>query len=211
MKPNLRHADNHSGCPVRPNRLRLEFTLMASAPSSHTEFIAQNPSHVGTLSFALLGSSTLAQNQAHQARREKLLLRKTRALPGFLFPPCLRPEPERLPDRKAGQRGRPRTNGGHHEQFRTSGEGSQGSHPLHRAQGIRASRDWLGELRSTWSPTTRTPWSSSTSPQPSTARAASRAARSSIATLRSRQRPGSRATRPTAKSRSASTSSTCLS
>lgn len=55
---------------------------------------------------------------------------------GFRLSPCPRPEPERLPDHKAGQRGRPRTNGGHHEQFRTSGEGSQGSHPLHRAQGF---------------------------------------------------------------------------
>lgn len=33
--------------------------------------------------FAFLGSATLAQNQALRARREKLLLRKTRALPGF--------------------------------------------------------------------------------------------------------------------------------
>lgn len=49
---------------------------MASTPSSHTEFIAQNPSHVGTLSFALLGSSTLAQNQAHQARRENFCCAK---------------------------------------------------------------------------------------------------------------------------------------
>lgn len=40
---------------------------------------------------------------------------------------------------------------------------------------------------------------------------ASRAARSSAATLRSRQRPGSQATRPTVTSRSASTSSTCWS
>lgn len=40
---------------------------------------------------------------------------------------------------------------------------------------------------------------------------ASRAARSSAATLRSRQHPGSQATRPTATSRSASTSSTCWS
>lgn len=64
------------------------------------------------------------------------MLRKTRALPGFRLIPCSRSEPERLPDHKAGQRGRPRTNGGHHEQFRTSGEGSQGSHPLHRAQGF---------------------------------------------------------------------------
>ena len=37
------------------------------------------------------------------------------------------------------------------------------------------------------------------------------AARSSAATLRSRRRPGSRSTRPTAKCRSASTSSTCWS
>ena len=92
--------------------------------------------YAGTSSFAFLGSATLAQNQALQARREKLLLRKTRVLPGFRLSPCPRPEPERLPDHKAGQRGRPRTNGGHHEQFRTSGEGSQGSHPLHRAQGF---------------------------------------------------------------------------
>ena len=65
--------------------------------------------HVGTSSFAFLGSATLAQNQALQARREKLLLRKTRALPGFRLIPCPRPEPERLPDHKAGQR-EPATN-----------------------------------------------------------------------------------------------------
>lgn len=47
--------------------------------------------------------------------------------------------------------------------------------------------------------------------QPSTARAASRAARSSAATLRSRRLPGSPPTRPTVKSRSTSTSSTCWS
>lgn len=76
MKPKLRHADDRSGCLVQPNRLRLEFTLVAGRPSSHPEFIAQTP-HAGTSSFAYLGSATLAQNQALRARREKLLLRKT--------------------------------------------------------------------------------------------------------------------------------------
>ena len=61
-------------------------------------------SHAGTSSFTSLGSATLAQNQARQARREKLLLRKTRALPGFRFPPCLRPEPARTD----GSQGRPK-------------------------------------------------------------------------------------------------------
>lgn len=130
MKPSLRHAANRSGCLVRSNRLRLEFTLIAGRPFSHPESIAQTPMS-GRPPSPFLGSATLAQNQALRARREKLLLRKTRALPGFRSIPCPRPEPERLPDHKAGQRGRPRTNGGHHEQFRTSGEGSQGSHPLH--------------------------------------------------------------------------------
>lgn len=125
VQPSSAQIHTHSGQAVQP-----------------PESIAQTP-HVGTSSFAFLGSATLAQNQALQARREKLLLRKTRALPGFRLIPCLRPEPERLPDHKAGQRGRPRTYGGHHEQFRTSGEGSQGSRPLHRAQGLRSSRDRL--------------------------------------------------------------------
>ena len=43
MKPSLRHAGNHSGCLVRPSRLRLEFALIAGRPSSHPESIAQNP------------------------------------------------------------------------------------------------------------------------------------------------------------------------
>ena len=59
---------------------------MASTPSSHTEFIAQNPSHVGTLSFALLGSSTLAQNQAHQARRENFCCAKLGPCRGVASP-----------------------------------------------------------------------------------------------------------------------------
>lgn len=111
-------------------RIRAHSRLQSSLPSLSS---LRRTSYARTSSFAFLGSATLAQNQALQARREKLLLRKTLTLPGFRFPPCPRPEPERLPDHKAGQRGRPRTNGGHHEQFRTSGEGSQGSHPLHRA------------------------------------------------------------------------------
>ena len=43
VKPSLRHAGNRSGCLVRPNRLRLEFALVAGRASSHTESIAQNP------------------------------------------------------------------------------------------------------------------------------------------------------------------------
>ena len=43
MRPSLRHAGNRSGCIVRPNRLRLEFALIAGRPSSHPESIAQNP------------------------------------------------------------------------------------------------------------------------------------------------------------------------
>ena len=43
MKPSLRHAGNRSGCLIRSNRLRLEFTLIAGRPSSHPESIAQNP------------------------------------------------------------------------------------------------------------------------------------------------------------------------
>lgn len=43
MRPSLRHADNRSGCLIRSNRLRLEFTLIAGRPSSHPESIAQNP------------------------------------------------------------------------------------------------------------------------------------------------------------------------
>ena len=34
MRPSLRHADNRSGCLIRSNRLRLEFTLIAGRPSS---------------------------------------------------------------------------------------------------------------------------------------------------------------------------------
>lgn len=43
MKQSLRHAGNRSGCLVRSNRLRLEFTLIAGRPCSHPESIAQNP------------------------------------------------------------------------------------------------------------------------------------------------------------------------
>ena len=43
MGPSLRHAGNRSGYLVRPNRLRLEFALIAGRLSSHPEFIAQNP------------------------------------------------------------------------------------------------------------------------------------------------------------------------
>ena len=43
MRPSLRHTDNRSGCLIRSNRLRLEFTLIAGRPSSHPESIAQNP------------------------------------------------------------------------------------------------------------------------------------------------------------------------
>ena len=108
-------------------RIRAHSRLQSSLPPLSS--LRRTP-YAGTSSFAFLGSATLAQNQALRARREKLLLRKTQALPGFRLIPCPRPEPERLPDHKAGQRGRPRTNGGRHEQLRTSGEGSQGSHPL---------------------------------------------------------------------------------
>lgn len=41
MKPSLRQAGNRSGCLVRSNRLRLEFTLIAGRPCSHPESIAQ--------------------------------------------------------------------------------------------------------------------------------------------------------------------------
>ena len=43
MRPSLRHADNRSGCLVRPNHLRLEFAFIAGGSSSHPEFIAQTP------------------------------------------------------------------------------------------------------------------------------------------------------------------------
>ena len=42
MRPSLRHAGNRSGCLVRSNRLRLEFTLIAGRPSRRPESIAQN-------------------------------------------------------------------------------------------------------------------------------------------------------------------------
>ena len=61
-------------------RIRAHSRLQSSLPPLNS---LRRTSYARTSSFAFLGSATLAQNQALQARREKLLLRKTRALPGF--------------------------------------------------------------------------------------------------------------------------------
>ena len=111
MKPNLRHADNQSGCLVRSNRLRLEFVLIAgwaSQPTHHSWIHCAGPSYRAVL-LRLPWLRHTRSGPDYSGKARKILLLKTRTVTGYLLIPRPRPEPERLSDYKAAK-------GGSHEQ-----------------------------------------------------------------------------------------------
>lgn len=165
-------------------------------------------------------SPSLAPPCSHRTRcrgqgAKNFCCAKLEALAGFRFPSCPRAEPERLPDHKAGQRGRPSQSEVIMSNINLQDKAVQAATRFCERKDYEIlDTGWTSNEGITVDLVAKDDdcaWSSSTSPPRSTARGRSRTARSPAATSSSPRQAGSPPTPGRPTSRSASTSSTCWS